>query len=50
MNKQMNISSKYCRQNVDPPFWTPLLDPFLDPLLDPFLDPSFFKNKKRINK
>ena len=30
-----------CSQNVDPPFWTPLLDPFLNPLLDPFLDPSF---------
>ena len=36
-----------CRQNVDPPFWTPLLDPFLDPLLDPFLDPSFFKEKNK---
>ena len=39
-----------CRQNVDPPFWTPLLDPFLDPLLDPFLDPSVFFNKKIIKK
>ena len=44
---------KGCRQNVDPLFWTPLLDSFLDPLLDPFLDSSFFKFKKiniKINK
>ena len=47
MNKQMNISSKYCRQNVDPvpsgpPFWTPFWIPFWTP----FWTPLFLKIKK----
>ena len=43
MEKKKNKTKKEFdlgyRQNVDPPFWTSLLDPFLDPLLDP----SFFE-------
>ena len=35
-----------CRQNVDPPFWTPLLDPFWTPFWTPFC----FFNKKIIKK